>query len=849
MKKQVLSVILVICIMCMGITVPSLIKADDPVINPLLTSGGALLFEMEDYTWSGGNAGYLWGYTESNAVSGLAGDVYSGNGYIRMVTDGSTGAEVSYDVNVPFAGNYYLNIYSANVDAGPGRKCDSLYVNGDAERYVKTIADSGASWQTAKLCYHNGSDFVEYSDNKVALTAGKNTIYLVTNLWNGGYVYYDKIELVPETPFTAGQKVYVRIGNLPEVITLAEEELVMQLLEDYEDLTDGEKAKVTNYSVLEDALEAIEEAYNDFVQQPEIDGDKLTYEAEICKLVGSTSVVTSTSPISSFSGDGYVYLFDGSFVMYIDVPDAGKYQLFVTSANSDNGARCDYLSINGGADYLIATPETAINAWASSQPGTEFWDGSVLKPKAPEGGFDFIEGVNTIKISASWGYCAYDKIVLIPVEEETIEPPEILVQQPVKDGNRLIYETEICEVKGNTGIGNDSGNFPGFSGDGYVFLFTDSFVMNIHVPKAGKYQLLVSSANDANGGRCDYIEVNGGTKYLAATAASPNKTWMLSEPGTENWENGELKPTPIEGGFNFTAGTNTITISANWGYCAYDRIILVSLEDDDIDDEPVDKTAVDKINDFIKNLPLEITLKDADEILSVYAQYKALLAGDKALIINVEKLIIARARILMLQSDSKAPKNSLRYELEEGIMVGNTAAVLNETSVFSSSGGNGYVFLFDAEFSLDFYVPKAGYYYVYIVSGTTHADNGPGCDYVSINGGEKLLVGTAAGAVGKWVQSQPGTEFWDNDVLKPTPPANGFLLKEGLNTITISANWGYNAYDSIILVPTNNGEPGELVPVTADVNIFSEMAVAVLFTTSITAVTLYGKKRKIKGNA
>mgnify|MGYP000922993509 CR=1 FL=1 len=839
MKKRVLAICATAFLLATQFLMPLFSIAEGEVlVQQPVKVGDTLVYEAENSVVNGG----------TSVASSYA--AFSGTGYIFLGDGGFT-----MSIAVPYKGKYKLEVSSANDNNG-GR-CDLLSINGGSNWLIATSSAANKTWELNEPGTEN---WVDGALQPIApaegfdFVAGTNTITFTAN-W--GYCAYDRIILTPldvEIPTDEDvEDVIALIDDLPDAITLEDKAAVTAANNAYLALTEEQRSEVSNYSVLESALATIEQLEDSYVQQPVTAGDTLVYEAENSVVNGGTSVANS---YGSYSGTGYIFLGDGGFTMKIHVPAAGKYKLEVSSANDNNGGRCDFLSINGGSNWLIATSAAAVQTWELNQPGTENWVDGALQPIAPAEGFDFVAGTNTITFTANWGYCAYDRIILTPMdnaapsseatqvinlidalpdtitladkaavtaannaylaltEEQKSEVrnysvleaaltaieqlEESAAQQPVNDGKKLVYEAELGFATGGTSVGN---TFASFSGTGYMFLGDGGFTMKIHVPKAGKYQLNVAAANDNNGARCDYITINGGTKYLIATPGEPVRTWVLSEPGTENWVNNALQPIPPKGGFDFVQGTNTITFSANWGYCAYDRIILAPFGDE----EPIDKTAVEKVNDLIAALPEVVTIADKNAVNEAYAAYTALTATDKKQVVNMEKLWIARAGIMALAANKDASKGTLRYELEEGKLTGNTS-VVTEKSVFSNYSGSGYVFLFDQKMSLDIFVPSAGRYYVYVVSGAT--ENGAKCDFVSINGGEKLLVSTPAGSKGKWIVSQPGTEFWENNVLKPVAPSNGFALNAGKNTIEISANWGYNAYDSVILVPLDTiGSP------------------------------------------
>ena len=150
------------------------------------------------------------------------------------------------------------------------------------------------------------------------------------------------------------------------------------------------------------------------VSVPYTENDSLTYELETAALdfFSGAYIVNHNDDFSDFGGFGYVFIENGQVQMKIDVPKAGKYKFFISSASALNDARCEYVSVNGGTQYLIASPSYD-GEWHSSQPGTQLWVDNVLTPAPPAEGFWFSEGVNTVDITANWGNCAYDSITLV----------------------------------------------------------------------------------------------------------------------------------------------------------------------------------------------------------------------------------------------------------------------------------------------------------------------------------------------------------------------------------------------------------------------------------------------------
>lgn len=147
--------------------------------------------------------------------------------------------------------------------------------------------------------------------------------------------------------------------------------------------------------------------------------------------------------------------------------------------------------------------------------------------------------------------------------------------------------------------------------------------------------------------------------------------------------------------------------------------------------------------------------------------------------------------------NAKPTAVSKRFEIENG-RIDNTGAVLStSTQNVKKFSGSAWVFLFNTKISLDINVEEAGNYRIFVVG--TSDDGNNKCDYIQINGGTKYLTSFLGKQKGEWQTCQPGTEYWENDELHPIVPTNGFELKEGKNTIDITANWGYCCYDAVII--------------------------------------------------
>ncbi|MBD5102029.1 MAG: hypothetical protein HDT27_04900 [Subdoligranulum sp.] len=164
-----------------------------------------------------------------------------------------------------------------------------------------------------------------------------------------------------------------------------------------------------------------------------------------------------------------------------------------------------------------------------------------------------------------------------------IDPAVITLTDPIQAAkNARPGETALryeFEDGGYTGASEVSeGNMAGASAGKYVFLFDGTLTMRVDVPQAGNYRLFIVGGSDDGNNKCDYVQVNGGPAYLTSYPGKDQGEWRLSQPGTEAWANSELTPqTPAEG-FPFGEGENVITITANWGYCAYDCVYLEMID-------------------------------------------------------------------------------------------------------------------------------------------------------------------------------------------------------------------------------------------------------------------------------
>ena len=571
---------------------------------------------------------------------------------------------------------------------------------------------------------------------------------------------------------------------------------------------------------------------------PSVNGNLYTYEVEQGTLV-KNAYVNQTIPNYSGTGSVNILAAGSEVTMNINVSQAGNYKVYVYGSNNDGNNKCDYFSVNNGTNYLVAIPSSAKNTWFSAEPGTENWVGGVLIPKTLDNGFSFNAGLNTIKISANWGYAYYDKVVLekIGADDATTDvinkinllPEKVTesarakieeaksaydaltnaqkslvtnyskleeklnilnptIQEPSINGNTYSYETEICSYPNNSCYTDTA--ISGYSGSGYVFIMEGTIRTRLNVLSDGNYIISIVSANNDGSQKCDYVTINDDNKYLVATPATANKVWNTSEIGTENYVDEKISPKSIEGGIALKKGVNIVEIGANWGYCAYDKIVLEKV----VIDDSAPKAVIAQIDE----LPQKITESVRSQIEAAKSAYDALTNAQKSLVTNYSKL---EEKLNILNPTVQEPqiKNGMYFYETEICSYPNNSCYTD--TALGGYSGSGYVYIMEGTIRTRLNVPKSGKYNIYVASANN--DGGAKCDYVTVNDSNKYMVATSANPKNTWVLNQIGTENWVNNELKPLGPKDGIALKKGINIVEIGANWGYCAYDKIVLVPTN----------------------------------------------
>ena len=170
--------------------------------------------------------------------------------------------------------------------------------------------------------------------------------------------------------------------------------------------------------------------------------------------------------------------------------------------------------------------------------------------------------------------CSYTLSTEIPV----LVDPAMEAQNARPGPNALRYELE------DAGYGDGveeatAGEMPAASDGKYVKLLNGTLTLRINVPEAGYYRLFVVGGSYDGNSKCDRISVNDGPEYFTSYPAQGAYEWQLSQPGLERWTNNVLTPQVPTEGFPFEEGENVITITANWGYCAYDCIYLEAVSE------------------------------------------------------------------------------------------------------------------------------------------------------------------------------------------------------------------------------------------------------------------------------
>ncbi|MBD5102028.1 MAG: hypothetical protein HDT27_04895, partial [Subdoligranulum sp.] len=702
----------------------------------------------------------------------------SGNG-IRMQ---NSAASVSYTINIPADGRYDVEVYAGSIEGNSGR---DKFVLDDVEYYVSVPLNTKPNLVAVPL-----ETVVGQTVKGIALTAGQHAFQIVYD--GADWCYYDKI--------------------------------VFRLSKD------------------QGPVEAPDPAAS------------LMIEAEKGRFVTGKGTGANVSDgdgnFTTVSGGSCIRMYGGPAQLdyTIEIPQDGYYQVQMTvGSRSDNSGRDKFL-IEGGT-YYVSVPAGASPEWRQVVLTT-----AENKEAAPVW---LTAGPHTFSLvydGAAW--CYYDKIEFIPsriftkedVKEaiDAMPAPEAvtandkdafaqvmhqydmlseedrawlaaadvrklmlgqarcnaLLADPGAPAHRYQYEFENGTLLGNTAIAGEAGAMRGYSGDGYIFVFDGGAIVRFYAPAAGFYRLSIAAGADDTGRKCDLVSINGGEELLTSAPAGNQYGWRVAAPGRERWStSGRLDPQPAAAGFYLEEGWNELRLTASWGYACYDYFYIEPADGFDFDGfftaEDVEKLAA--------ALPEvdNVTLAHADTVKRAYKAYLTLLRSERDLLPSRPKLLMDNARINALVNMPGAPAGTLWYELEEdGVMRGNSCTSTSR-EVYSEYSGSGYVFIFDAAMEMDVFVPRTRTYNMWLMAGSNPTDDK--CDYVWVNQGDRYLVAASAQA-NLWKRAVIGVEGYENGKVSPKFPEGGILLNEGQNLFEIVANWGYSAYDALILTP-GTGSP------------------------------------------
>lgn len=146
-----------------------------------------------------------------------------------------------------------------------------------------------------------------------------------------------------------------------------------------------------------------------------LSAEAVVYELEDARMEGDCVPTRNSEVIQSWSGEGYAFIgAEGKMELDVEVEQEGYYNIYVTSTTTDGNNKCEKLQVNGGQAWLVATDSKTDGTWTRAQPGTEVWVDNKLTPKPPVDGFLLQAGKNTITITAHWGNCCYDTLIIEP---------------------------------------------------------------------------------------------------------------------------------------------------------------------------------------------------------------------------------------------------------------------------------------------------------------------------------------------------------------------------------------------------------------------------------------------------
>ncbi len=378
-----------------------------------------------------------------------------------------------------------------------------------------------------------------------------------------------------------------------------------------------------------------------------------------------------------------------------------------------------------------------------------------------------------------------------------------LYADPGAPSGRYQYEWEDGTPQGGAATVSAGGAMSSADGDAYVYIFDGSVVLYFYVPENRRYHMFFKSAVDDPQAKdkCDIVILNGGKNYLYTSEGYAGQ-WQLGRMGKERYVNGKLAPQPPAGGYWLNAGWNAIVLQANWGYACYDSFYI----------EPADYYMYDgwyypyEVEELIDKMPSweQVKPEDYERVWSVFRAYLTLDMEGKYNVRNRDKLLMAQARADALWHWPDAPEGTLWYELEYSQMAGNSTAG-SDRWTYEGYTGTGYAYLFDSGFLCEAYVPAGGTYDIYLRSG--RVPEGDKCDFVYVNGTEYLTAVPAGEKA--WQITSVGLEAYEDGKIKCQMPVGGIWMNGGWNAVDIRANWGYCAYDALIIMPGTGSAPGE----------------------------------------
>lgn len=233
--------------------------------------------------------------------------------------------------------------------------------------------------------------------------------------------------------------------------------------------------------------------------------------------------------IAGYSGSGFV----GSFTtngdaLTLNFPNVAAGSYDVKIRYHAWGAQQNNVVINGVSRSM---------QWPVSTPTTSDWVTLTIP------GVSMNAGTNTVQITKDWGYIEVDWVELVASGTGgTSSPVKVQAENASWQGSGVAVHNDLA----------------GFEGTGFVGSFTangDSLSANFTGLAAGTYTVTIRY--HAWGPQQNNVIING---------ASRSVQWPASTPTTSDWVTLSIPNVSL------TAGTNTVTISKDWGYIDVDWI-------------------------------------------------------------------------------------------------------------------------------------------------------------------------------------------------------------------------------------------------------------------------------------